>query len=67
MKNESKIEGDGNIVFQGTKKSKISINKEKDKQNQKRNFGLLGIVIAVLGLIATIIIGWGNIIQFFTK
>lgn len=67
MNNESKIKGDGNYVIQGTKKSKINIENGNRKLSNKQRYTWIGILIAVVGLFATIIIGWDNIIKFFTK
>jgi len=65
MKIETKIKGDKNIVIQGIKNSKINIQNENKDLTNKRTYTLIGIIITVLGLIATIIIGWDNIINFF--
>jgi len=67
MNNESKIKGDGNYVFQEIKKSKIKTENGNQKLPEKTNYTLIGIIITTLALLATIIIGWDNIIKFFTK
>ncbi len=64
MKNETKIKGDRNQVFQGIKKSQINTNTEEPKN---KNLTIISILIAAVALIVTIIIGWDNIIKFFTK
>ena len=65
MKHESKIKGDGNFVFQGIKKSKIDI--QNGNHSDKPKIGWIGILIAAIGVIVTIIVGWDEIIKFFTK
>jgi hypothetical protein len=67
MRNESKIKGDRNFVLQGNRNSKIDRTSKNENLPIERNYSLFGIVITLLGLIATIIIGWDNIIKFFTK
>ena len=67
MKNESKIKGNKNYVLQNNHKSKININTKIKKIGKKEKYGLISILIGLIGLIATIIIGWENIIKFFTK
>lgn len=56
MKNKSKINGDGNFVFQ----------KNENKPN-KQKYVIAGLIVAVITLVATLIIGWDNIILFFSK
>lgn len=65
MKHESKIKGDRNIVFQGIKDSKIDLLNKNRPEKQK--FGIIGIIIAALAVIVSIIVGWDEIIKFFTK
>lgn len=67
MKNETNIKGDKNFFVQGIKNSKINIQNENKDLADKRIYTLIGIIIAVLGLLATIIIGWDNIINLFVK
>lgn len=67
MKNETKIKGDKNIVFQGNKNSKVNIQNENTKTQDNQSYTILGVIIALIGIIATVIIGWDNIIKFFTK
>ena len=67
MRNESKIKGDKNFVFQEIRNSKIDTLNKKIDLPTKRNYAIIGIVLTLLGLIATIVIGWDNIIKFFTK
>ena len=65
MKNKTKISGDRNFVTQGNQNSKINLlNKDLPK---KRNYALIGLIIPILGLIATVIIGWNNIVNFFAR
>lgn len=67
MNNESEIKGDDNFVFQGNRDSKINVqNKNRDLQ-KKQKYALLGLIVAILGVILTLIIGWNNIVNFFTK
>jgi len=68
MDNEVRIDGDRNKVFQSIEKSKIELKQGEDpKTPTKPKTGLIGIVIALLALIATVIIGWDDIIKFFTS
>ena len=67
MKNETKIKGDKNFVFQGNKNSKFNIQNENTKNQEKQTYTILGVIITFVGIIATVIIGWDNIIKFFTK
>ena len=67
MNNKSKIKGNKNFVIQGNRDSNIKIDDENNKSLTKRNYTLIGIIIGIIGLIVTIIIGWDNIINFFTK
>jgi hypothetical protein len=71
MNNETKIKGDGNFVFQGNKNSKINVESGDLKLPNKQNFKLIRIIISIIAflvtLLVTIIIGWDNIIKFFTK
>jgi len=64
MTNKSKIKGDNNSVFQGIKKSNIDIESTNGKNN---NYVIIGIIIAILTLLTTVIIGWDNIEKFFVK
>ena len=72
IKNDSsnyiKVEGNENLIFQGINNSKIS-SKNKKIINKKENYFIasIGIIVAILTLFATLIIGWDNIIKFFTK
>lgn len=67
MKNKLDIKGDGNFVAQGVKNSKINFQNISKTKEGKTSYGFLGLVIALLTLIATLIVGWDNIINFFTK
>lgn len=67
MSNKSKIQGDDNFVFQGNKNSKFDIQNKTKRIQSKPKYGLIGLIITIIGLIATIIIGWDSIINFFTK
>ena len=67
MGNKSEIKGNGNFVLQGIKKSKVGIQNKSEDSNGNRTYGIIGIVLAFLTLLATMIIGWDNILKFFTK
>ena len=67
MKNEANIKGDSNVVIQGIKSSKINLQNQEARSSKKKNYAIIGLIVAILGVIATIIIGWDNIINFFTK
>jgi hypothetical protein len=65
MRNKSKIKGNNNSVYQEVNDSKIStLNSMPETKN---NYSIIGIVIAILTLLISIIIGWDNIENFFTK
>lgn len=65
MGNKTNIKGDKNIVVQESDNSRINIRSNRRKESKKEVYALIGLIIAVLGLFATIIIGWDNIINFF--
>lgn len=67
MKNETKIKGDKNFVFQGNKNSKVNIQNGNTKTKDKQTYTILGLIIAFIGVILSLIVGWDNIIKFFTK
>jgi len=67
MKNEANIKGDSNVVIQGSKSSKINLQNQEAGSSKKKNYAIIGLIVAILGVIATIIIGWDNIINFFIK
>ncbi len=49
------------------KSEKVAQKKRKRifKKNKSKKYQLIGIIIAILGLIVTIIIGWDKILKFF--
>lgn len=63
MENKAKIAGDKNTVIQGVKKSDVDIN--SNNQQTKNKGTIVGTVIAVVGVIITVIVGWDNILKFF--
>ena len=65
MKNETNIKGDKNYVFQGNKNSKVNIKNDNTKTQGKHTYAILGVIIAIIGIVASVIIGWDNIIKFF--
>lgn len=65
MKKEAKIKGDRNILIQDSKDSDIKIDTLPKKKNQKTKYQTIGIIVAIVTLIITIIIGWENIIKIF--
>lgn len=65
MKNNTNIKGDKNIIVQGSSNPKVNVGHKHKNKSGRKIYSLIGIIIAVLGLIATIIIGWDNIINFF--
>ena len=62
--NKANIKGDGNTVFQDTRKSKINIGKDKEKKRID-TYQIIGIVIGLLALITSIVVGWDEIKNFF--
>jgi hypothetical protein len=67
MKNHSSIKGNRNIVVQDVDSSNINVNSTKYHNRRSKLYTIIGLVISALALIATIIIGWHNIIKFFQK
>lgn len=60
------IKGDNNQVYNGVKNSRINSNDKNVNQEPKKDWGTwIAIVIAVLTLVATCIIGWDHIVDFF--
>lgn len=60
------IKGDNNQVYSGVKNSRINSNDIKVNQDSKKDWGTwITIFIAVLTLVATCIIGWEHIVDFF--
>lgn len=64
MKNKSRIQGDNNSVYQEITNSNID---SLDSPKHSKSYVIIGIIVAILTLIATLIIGWENIEKFFTK
>lgn len=65
MKNQSKITGDNNINIQDTKNSKISINdKIENKKELNKLWLIIPIIIALIGLIIQILVGWEQLIPW---
>ena len=66
--NMSKIEikGDNNQIYSGVNNSRINSNDINVSQKSKKEWSTwVAIIIAVLTLIATCIIGWDHIVNFF--
>lgn len=60
------IKGDNNQVYNGVKNSRINSNDKNVNQEPKKDWGTwIAIVIAVLTLVATCVIGWDHIVDFF--
>lgn len=68
--NESIVSGNNNVIIQGVNKSEILVNSDKKietSDNDKSYTTLIIIILAILTLIATLIIGWDNILKFFNS
>jgi|GEM_PF-1909491 len=65
MRNETKIKGDRNILIQDSKNSDIKIDSLPKSKIQKSKYQTIGLIVAIVTLIITIIIGWDNILKFF--
>ncbi len=66
MKNESKITGDGNVNIQGVSKSKITVgDKTLTKSKVNKLWIILPVIIALIGLIVQVLIGWEQLINWF--
>ena len=60
------IKGDNNQVYNDIKKSRINSNDINVNQDSKKKWGTwIAIIIAALTLVATCIIGWNHIVDFF--
>ena len=60
------IKGDNNQVYNDIKKSRINSNDINVNQDSKKKWGTwIAIIIAALTLVATCIIGWNQIVDFF--
>lgn len=61
-----KIDGDNNQVYNNVKNSKINSENTIGCETSEHKLGTwIGLIIAVLSLIATCIIGWNEIVAFF--
>ena len=65
MRNQSSIKGNKNIVIQDVKSSNNIVNGTKSQNRKSKLYTIVGLVIAAMALIATIIVGWDNILKFF--
>lgn len=62
-----KIKGDGNQVYSNVKNSTINSQNTTVKTPQKVNWTLCGVLVAIIGVVVAVIVGWNNIIAFFTN
>jgi len=61
-----KINGDGNHVYNNIKNSRINSNDDTEHSDSAKKWSVwVTIIIAALTLIATCIIGWDAIVEFF--
>jgi hypothetical protein len=66
MKNESKITGEGNVNIQDVSKSKITVgDKTATKSKVNKLWIILPVIIAIIGLIVQVLIGWEQLINWF--
>ena len=66
MKNNSKIEGDGNINIQGISESKISVgDKTVTESKVNKTWIIIPVIIALIGLVVQVLIGWEQLINWF--
>ncbi|SZD73866.1 Uncharacterised protein [Candidatus Ornithobacterium hominis] len=66
MKNKSKIQGDGNVNIQDISKSKISVgDKIETESKMNKLWIIIPVIIALIGLIVQILIGWEQLINWF--
>ncbi|GAB3573882.1 hypothetical protein GCM10027578_35620 [Spirosoma luteolum] len=64
--NKTRIEGDNNTSFTDVNRSKIQVGVNSDQKGAGKNWTIIGVVVAILSLIAAIVIGWDQI-QTFLK
>lgn len=62
-----KIKGDGNQVYSNVKNSTINSQNTTVKTPQKVNWTLCSVLVAIIGVVVAVIVGWNNIIAFFTN
>lgn len=66
MKNESKITGNGNVNIQDVSKTKISIgDTTATKSKMNKLWIILPVIIALIGLVIQVLIGWEQLINWF--
>lgn len=66
MENKSKIIGDGNVNIQGVSKSKVTVgDKTATKSKVNKLWIILPVIIALIGLIVQVLIGWEQLINWF--
>lgn len=64
--NKAKIKGDSNTVIQGSKNSEVNTGEITDKKKVDM-YQIVGIIIAILALVVTVIAGWDEIVNFFSE
>jgi len=66
MKNKSKIQGDGNVNIQGISRSKFLVSDKIVTGIKANKFWIITtVIIALLGLIVQVLIGWEQLINMF--
>lgn len=66
-KNRMNIKGDNNSAFIDINNSGIVNNSEIPKEKTSTiGWTIAGVVITLFGVIATLIIGWNNVLDFFS-
>ncbi len=63
--NKAKIKGNSNTVIQGSKGSKVTTGENTDKKKVD-TYQVIGIIVTVLALVVSVIIGWDEIVNFFS-
>lgn len=63
MGNKSKINGDGNVVVQGSSNTKVNSGSNSKTPNDF-NYQRWGIILTIISIVIAIIVGWDNIAEF---
>ncbi len=63
MGNKSKINGDSNVVVQGSSNTNVN-SRSNSKTPNDFNYQRWGIILTIISIVIAIIVGWDNIAEF---